>query len=40
MLQELARGHHLIFIHGTLPLTYICVILRLSDGHARPSPPF
>ena len=20
-LQELARGHHLIFIHGTLPLT-------------------
>ena len=21
-LQELKRGHHLIFIHGTLPLTY------------------
>ena len=20
-LQELTRGHHLIFIHGTLPLT-------------------
>ena len=20
-MQELARGHHLIFIHGTLPLT-------------------
>ena len=37
-LQELKRGHHLIFIHGTLPLTTQSVTCLATDASLTADP--